>query len=135
MDGPGSGTTATVAILGGSCDNTRSPHEDETTSPTVSKMKGTTVLLLPPDPACSVESQVRLGEQLGAALLVVLTEASDDVNIIAAVSSAAVISAFAGGHDGSSNGSSALPPVPMLVLGRPGAQDPHEISSDQSLHN
>lgn len=27
MDGPGSGTTATVAILGGPCDNTRSPHE------------------------------------------------------------------------------------------------------------
>ncbi|CBJ48989.1 hypothetical protein Esi_0115_0029 [Ectocarpus siliculosus] len=57
MDSPGSGTTATVAILGGPCDNTRSPHEDETTSPAVSKMKGTTVLLLPPDPACSIESQ------------------------------------------------------------------------------
>lgn len=27
MDSPGGGTTATVAILGGPCDNTRSPHE------------------------------------------------------------------------------------------------------------
>ncbi|CAB1101305.1 unnamed protein product [Ectocarpus sp. CCAP 1310/34] len=104
MDSPGNGTTATVAILGGPYDNIRSPHEDETTSPALSKMMGTTVLLLPPDPACSIESQVRLGEQLGAALLVVLAEASDDANIIAAVSSATVISAFAGGHDGSSNG-------------------------------
>ncbi|CAM9874374.1 unnamed protein product [Ectocarpus sp. 4 AP-2014] len=134
MDSPGSGTIATVAILGGPCDNAHSPHEDEITSPAVSKTKGTTVLLLPPDPACSIESQVRLGEQLGAALLVVLTEASDDADMIAAVSSATVISAFAGGHDGS-NGSSAFPPVPMLALGRPGGGDPHERSSDQSTHN
>lgn len=27
MDSPGGGTTATVAILGGPCNNTRSPHE------------------------------------------------------------------------------------------------------------
>ncbi|CAM9921687.1 unnamed protein product [Ectocarpus sp. 8 AP-2014] len=134
MVSPGSGTTATVAILGGPCDNTRSPHEDETTSPAVSKMKGTTVLLLPPDPACSIESQVRVGEQLGAALLVVLAEASDDANMIAAVSSVTAISAVAGAHDGS-NGSSALPPVPMLVLGRPGGGDPHERSNEQSTHN
>lgn len=109
------------------------PEKDVITSPAVSKMTDTTVLLLPPDPACSVENQIRLGGQLGAALLVLLAEASDDANIIADVSSATAISTFTGAHGG--NGSSALLPVPTLMLGRFGEGDPRERSSNQSTHN
>ncbi|CAN0063792.1 unnamed protein product [Ectocarpus fasciculatus] len=136
MDSPGSGTAVTVAILGGGpCNNTSSPHEDEKTSPAVPKMRDKAVLLLPPDPACSVESQVRLGKQLGAALLVVLAEPSDDANILATVSSATTaMSAFAGGADDGDNDSLALPRVPMLVLDRPGGGGPQERSNNQSTH-
>eukprot|EP00752_Nemacystus_decipiens_P002923 g2718.t1 len=46
-----------------------------------------TVVLLPPDADCSVERQVRLGEQLGSAMLVVIANATDDANIARLVSS------------------------------------------------
>ena len=40
-----------------------------------------TVLLLPPDSGCSIERQIRLGGQLGSAMLVVIAGAADHTNI------------------------------------------------------
>lgn len=49
-----------------------------------------TVLLLPPDPDCSIPNQMRAGEKLGAAALVVIAGATDE-NLAAAASSATTI--------------------------------------------
>ena len=45
------------------------------------------VLLLPPDPACSITNQMRAGQKLGAAVLIIIAGATDQ-NIAAAASSA-----------------------------------------------
>lgn len=67
-------------------------HQDEEVprEMTSTTKTGGTVLLLPPDAACSIERKMRLGERLGAVVLVVIAEATadDNADIITTVSSA-----------------------------------------------
>lgn len=104
-------------------------QEGEETTRIVAATNGArTVMLLPPDADCSVERQIRLGEQLGPAMLVVIANASDDANITHLVSSATdiILTSRRGGVIGvigdtaspADDEPSTLRPPPPAALGR-----------------
>lgn len=87
---------------------------------TAKRAQNDTLLVLPPNTACSVERQIELGGRLGAAMLVVVAEGTDDASIIPVVSSAtaSVFAANTTGDDGSPTYINKAP-APRLPLPAP----------------
>ncbi|CAM9766573.1 unnamed protein product, partial [Hapterophycus canaliculatus] len=123
----------TVAILARGCAyHSIQKHEEEAPRRVASAIYGgRTALLLPPDPSCSVEQQIRLGDRLGAGTLVVIAAASDDANIVPLASSATEITLAATMRDGGESSHSRAPPPAGNRRGREGKGSPRERRKDR----
>ncbi len=113
--------------------------EDEaTTAMTTTKgAREDALLFLPPTTACSVERQIELGERLGAAVLVVVAEGTDDSSIIPVVSSAtaSVFTANATGDTGSPTYNNSAP-ASRLPLRAPAGKrrEGHQAGENLAQH-
>lgn len=100
-----------------------------------------TIMLLPPEPDFSVERQIRLGEQVGSAMLVVIADVTDDANIAHLVSSTTdtifTSSGVTGDDTASSPPSTAAPQTlqaPRPARGR-GQEAEERVGGDHPVHD
>lgn len=98
-------------------------------------------MLLPPNSDCSVERRIRLGEELGSAMLVVIADAADDANLTHLVSSTTDIIFTSSDVTGDTASSPAYnePPTsqapPPAALGRSSSRKAERIVGGNPTHD